>query len=94
MKRFSFLPALLCLVAVSPVPTTFPNNEYAAQSTNELPFVVETKGPVRARRPSKATPDLKVSGQGFWKFMAARDRVPVPPPMPHRHAGSRHHHRG
>lgn len=78
MKRFSFIPVLLCLVAVARAHYV-PDNEYAAQSTNELPFVVETKGPVRAPAAIKATPELKVSGQGFWKFVAARDRVPVPP---------------
>jgi hypothetical protein len=78
MKRFLLLTALLCLATVARAHYVA-DNEYAAQSTNELPFVVETKGPVRAPAAIKATPELKVSGQGFWKFVAARDLVPVPP---------------
>jgi hypothetical protein len=78
MKRFILLPALLCLVPAAQAHYEA-DNEYAAQTTNEFPFVVETKGPIRAPAAIKATPELKVSGQGFWKFIAARDRVPVPP---------------
>lgn len=81
MKPFYLLTALLCSLAVARAHYVA-DNEYAAQSTNELPFVVETKGPVRAPAAIKATPDLKVSGEGFWKFVAARDRVPVPPAVP------------
>ncbi len=57
MKRFSFIPVLLCLVAVARAHYVS-DNAYAAQSTNELPFVVETKGPVRAPAAIKATPEL------------------------------------
>lgn len=58
------------------------DNEYAAKTTNQLPFIVETKGPVRAPAALKLTPDVKISGQGFWKFVAARDRVLVPTNVP------------
>ncbi|MEI6358484.1 MAG: hypothetical protein WCP53_15500 [Verrucomicrobiota bacterium] len=44
-----------------------------------LPFVVEKTGPVRAPKAVKLEPGTKVSGQGFWKFIAAPDLVPVPP---------------
>jgi hypothetical protein len=42
-----------------------------------LPFVVEKKGPVSVPRLDKAA-GLQVSGQGYWKFVAARDLTPVP----------------
>jgi hypothetical protein len=47
-----------------------PGNEYAITNVTLLPTVLETKGPVRAPAAIKATPELKVSGQGFWKFMS------------------------
>lgn len=59
-----------------------PGNEYATTNSTTLPFAIETKGPVRAPAPTKSSPDLKVSGQGFWKFVAARDLVPVPAAVP------------
>ncbi len=81
MKRIFLMAILLCPLVVTHAHYV-PDNEYAAQSTNQLPFVVEAKGPVRAPAAMKATPELKVSGQGFWKFVAARDRMPVPPEVP------------
>jgi hypothetical protein len=81
MKKI--LPLVVLLGSVAIVRAHYvAGNEYAAQTTNQLPFVVETKGPVRAPAATKATSDLKVSGQGFWKFIAARDRVPVPASIP------------
>ncbi len=58
------------------------DNEYAVTNSTPLPFVVETKGPIRAPAATKEAPNLKTSGQGFWKFVAARDRVPVPANVP------------
>ena len=77
IKKILFLLAATFL-ATSVFAHYVPDNEYAITNTTVLPFVVETKGPVRAPAPTKPSPDLKVSGQGFWKFVAARDRVPVP----------------
>lgn len=57
-------------------------NEFAPVATNTLPFQIETKGPVRAPVAIKASADLKISGQGFWKFAAARELVPVPAAVP------------
>ena len=37
---------------------------------------------MRAPAAIKIIPELKVSGQGFWKFIAARDRVLVPAGVP------------
>lgn len=81
MKRFPLLVASLCLVGNAQAHYVA-GNEYAAQSTNQLPFAIETKGPVRAPQALTNTAGLSVSGQGFWKFVAARDRVPVPAAVP------------
>jgi len=59
-----------------------PGNEYAVTDATPLPFVVETRGPIRAPKAIKPSPDMPVSGQGFWKFVAARDLVPVPAAVP------------
>lgn len=53
-------------------------HHHEATTVNALPFVIEKEGPVRAPKAIKAEPGLKVTGQGFWKFVAARDLVPVP----------------
>lgn len=52
--------------------------EFAITNVTPLPFVVETKGPVRAPEPTSLAAGQKASGQGFWKFVAARDLMPVP----------------
>jgi len=46
--------------------------------TNTLPVRIELKGPVStiASKPATGT---KVSGQGFWRFAAARELMPLPP---------------
>jgi hypothetical protein len=72
----------VALVTASTFAHYVPDNEYAITNTTDLPIVIETKGPVRAPAAIKASPDLKVSGQGFWKFVAARDLVPVPAAVP------------
>jgi hypothetical protein len=41
-----------------------------------LNFVVEKKGPITA--PAESKEQVTVSGQGFWKFAAAKNLVPVP----------------
>ena len=41
------------------------------------PFKSESKGPVKAPAPLKGK--VPVSGQGFWKFIAVTNAVPVPP---------------
>ena len=48
-------------------------------STNRatpLKIVVETSGPVR--KPAPAQEGVAVTGQGFWKFAAAKNLVPTP----------------
>jgi len=47
--------------------------------TNTLPIRIELKGPVAAPAPVNLAAGTKVSGQGFWKFVAAPDLMPLPP---------------
>lgn len=42
-----------------------------------LPFITETKGPVSAPKKG-AVAGSKTTGQGFWRFVADRTKVPVP----------------
>jgi hypothetical protein len=48
----------------------------ATPATQPWPFTPETKGPVKAPAPLKEK--VPVSGQGFWKFIAVTNAVPVP----------------
>lgn len=81
MKQFLLIAGLL-FTMITARAHYVPDNEYALTNSTLLPIVVETKGPVRAPAAIQAASDLKVSGQGFWKFVAARDRVPVPAAVP------------
>jgi hypothetical protein len=58
------------------------NAAHEPDVTNAVPllFTAETSGPVRT--PKAGPPGTPVSGQGFWKFAAARELVPVPPEIP------------
>lgn len=47
-------------------------------SATPLPFITESKGPVRAPRAAALPAGTRTTGQGFWTFIAARDKVPVP----------------
>ena len=79
------LPVLLtcAFVAFSPALSAHDagggHPKHTAVTAVPLPFVVEKTGPVRAPKAVKLEPGTKVSGQGFWKFIAAPDLVPVPP---------------
>lgn len=42
-----------------------------------LPTVVESSGPVTVA-PTKVSPPPKTSGQGYWRFVAAPELMPVP----------------
>jgi len=81
MKKF-FLSLTATFAATNALAHYVPGNEYAVTNVTPLPIVIESKGPVRKPVAIKATPDLQVSGQGFWKFVAAHDRVPVPARVP------------
>ena len=52
--------------------------EFAVTNVTPLPFLVEKSGPVRAPKPTTLAPGQQSSGQGFWKFVAAPELVPVP----------------
>jgi len=67
-----------CLLASPATAHYLPGNEFTVTNVTPLPFVVETRGPIRAPKAIQPAPDLRVSGQGFWKFVAARELVPVP----------------
>lgn len=53
-------------------------HEHPAVTALPLSFIVEKRGPVRAPRAIQRSPELKVSGQGFWKFIACPELTPVP----------------
>lgn len=56
-------------------------HEHSGGVTNAtpMPFITETKGPIRAPKAIRLAPSTPVSGSGFWRFVAARNLVPVPP---------------
>jgi hypothetical protein len=56
--------------------TTGPHKNAPEPAAKPWPFKAESKGPVKAPEPLKGK--VPVSGQGFWKFMAATDVVPLP----------------
>jgi hypothetical protein len=66
--------------AVLPGPLTAHDLGGGAEVTSAtpLPFAVEKKGPVRAPKAEQLAAGTGLSGQGFWKFVAARDLTPVP----------------
>lgn len=57
--------------------TTAAHAHEAPAAARPMPIVVEQRGPVKA--PAPLTEKLPVSGQGFWKFVAVPNAVPVPP---------------
>ena len=79
IKKILFLLAATFL-ATSVFAHYVPDNEYAITNTTVLPFVVETKGPVRAPAPTKPSPDLKVSVSGNLSPRATASLSPPPCP--------------
>ena len=76
---------VLALAAAMAAPSAFAHDvagdkshDHEATTVTPLAFVVEKKGPVRAPKAIKPEAGLKVTGQGFWKFVAAPELVPVP----------------
>lgn len=47
-------------------------------TSTPFPFAIETIGPVKAPTPVELASGTKVSGEGFWKFVAAPELTPVP----------------
>jgi hypothetical protein len=78
MKNIAALSLLLSGL-VTPVlahDTTDPHAHAPEPAAKPWPFKPETKGPVKAPEPLKDK--VPVSGQGFWKFIAATNAVPLP----------------
>ena len=73
-----YVAAVVSLLSVA---STFAHDTGSPHDTGSVPvkpwpFKPETKGPVKAPEPVKEK--IPVSGQGFWKFMAATNAVPLP----------------
>ena len=78
--RFKYLCSLMVAALVSNSFAHYvPDAEYAVSNAVTLEFSVERTGPVRAPARISLAPGQGVSGQGFWKFVAARELMPVPP---------------
>lgn len=59
-------------------------HHHTAVSTKPFPFITETTGPVKLPT-TRLEPGTKVTGNGYWKFIARRDLAPTPEAaMPHR----------
>ena len=63
------------LFSVSAHETGAPHSEVS--EATPLAFAVETKGPVRLNK-STVPAGTTTTGQGYWKFAAAKDLTPVP----------------
>lgn len=55
---------------------TYKHVHGGTNAATPLKFVTEKKGPIKA--PAELKEKVAVSGQGFWKFAAAKNLVPVP----------------
>jgi len=79
MKRFTPFLLLAALAGLNPVQahdTSAPHAHTPEPQIKPWPFRAEKTGPVK--QPEPLTAKGPVSGQGFWKFVAATDAVPVP----------------
>lgn len=72
------LTFLVCSVSIPAHEIGVPHSDDATVAI-PLNFITESKGPVSAPKPEQLPPQTRVTGQGFWKFVAAREKVPVPP---------------
>lgn len=80
------VPHLVGLVASLTLPhalahdTGAPHSDPGDEATQAIPlaFITEAKGPVAAPKAQTLPAGTKTTGQGFWTFVAARDKVPVP----------------
>lgn len=57
-------------------------------TSTPMPFVVEKAGPIQAPKAVQLAPGTKVTGQGFWKFVVARDVLPAPAGTPQFYKGA------
>jgi len=81
MQSRSRLFALL-LAVVCGAPRIHAHDTGATQAHDHaaipLEFITETEGPMPAPPAESLPAGTPVTGQGFWRFVAARDRMPVP----------------
>ncbi|HMP83679.1 MAG TPA: hypothetical protein PKA41_13355 [Verrucomicrobiota bacterium] len=74
--------AVLVVLTATALHTALPHDTGVAHShddvpsANPLPFKREKRGPVKA--PPRLAENVPVSGQGFWRFIAATNLMPVP----------------
>jgi hypothetical protein len=52
-------------------------HEHPVVTAKAFPFIVEQAGPVKVAS-TKLEPGTRVSGSGYWKFIARRDLTPTP----------------
>ncbi|MGE3310067.1 MAG: hypothetical protein AB7O66_08865 [Limisphaerales bacterium] len=77
MLQSAGVATLMALPSAFAHETGHPHSDEVTETT-PLPFITETKGPVSAPRQG-AAPGEATSGQGVWRFVADRSKVPVPP---------------
>jgi len=77
MKLIFATGGLIVATGVLAHDTTAPHAAEAGSAARPMPIVVEQRGPVKAPAPLTGAPP--VSGQGYWKFIAVTNAVPVPP---------------
>jgi len=77
MKRNAFVALTLgAALTASAHDVEFKHLHGSTNAATPLKFIVEKDGPIKA--PAPLTEKVSVSGQGFWKFAAAR--APMVPP--------------
>lgn len=87
-SRFRSIVAATALAAaagaVAHAHDTGKDHGHAPVVAKPFPFIVEKTGPVEVPL-AKLPADTKVTGSGYWKFIARRDLAPTPEAaMPHR----------
>ena len=77
MKQISFAAlAVGAAFCASAHDVEFKHLHGSTNAATPLKFVVEKSGPIKA--PAPLTEKVAVTGQGFWKFAAAKDLMTVP----------------
>lgn len=77
LKNLAFMLAIASPAAVLAHETGTPHADHGS-TVVPLQFITEAKGPVKAPKAEKLPAGTAVTGAGFWRFVAARDKVPVP----------------
>jgi hypothetical protein len=76
MKRSFLCVALLVAAIRVAAHETSDMHQHAVPTARPLKVQVEKRGPIRA--PARTQVNGPVSGQGFWKFVAVTNAVPIP----------------